>query len=113
MAPGTLTQLARGKTRKVQRQLKVAEDELREANATLLEVLPEEVSREVGDALRQASAAEDKVREAEAELEVVSKLLTVEAGSVEDGTAALKAQGSGEGTRSLLPHIDTDPPPER
>jgi hypothetical protein len=100
-----LTQLARGKTRKVQSKLKAAEDQLHEANTALLEALPEEVSQEVGAALRQASEAEQQVHEAEAELEVVAKLLTIEAPSPQDGASDASVQGSGEGARSLLPHI--------
>lgn len=106
VAPGTLTNLARGKTRKVQRKLRAAEDQLHKANSALLDALPKEVRREVRAALLQSSAAETQVREAEEELSVVSQLLTIEAmGGQEQNGAATTLQGSGEGARSLLWHI--------
>ncbi|MEO8656519.1 MAG: hypothetical protein ABI409_20525 [Ramlibacter sp.] len=101
------------KTAKVQRQLVAAEAELQIASAALAEALPAGASAKVKAALKHNVAAEEKVHEAAEDLEAVKELLSD--ASLNEAPAERRilprprkkpaAGRSGEGTRSLMPHL--------
>jgi hypothetical protein len=117
LTPDAIASAAGKKTVKVQHKLRVAESELRTANAVLRRAVPKNAKREIGEALAENTAAEQKVHEATDELEVVTELLGAAAGSAqaqEAGAAAGKPEGrSGQGARSLMPHLSRNPQRDR
>lgn len=98
------------KTAKVQRELVSAEAELQIASAALLEVLPAAAGAKLQAALDHNVAAEEKVHAAAEDLEAVKELLSEAAppGATGERRASRKtpiAGNSGEGARSLMPHL--------
>ena len=101
------------KTAKVQRQLVAAEAELQIASAALVEALPAGASAKVKAALKHNVAAEEKVHEAAEDLEAVKELLSD--ATLNEAPAERRilprprkkpaAGRSGEGARSLMPHL--------
>jgi hypothetical protein len=101
------------KTAKPQRQLVAAEAELQISSAALQEALPTGAGAKVKVALHHNVAAEEKVHEAAEDLEAVKELLSD--GQPEETPAERPARRprrkqpaagkSGEGVRSLLPHL--------
>lgn len=110
LTPGAIATAAGKKTVKVQRKLRVAESELRTANSVLRKAVPKNAHRDIDEALAESTAAEQKVHEATDELEVVTELLgaaagDADAGAVDEGAAAKPKGRSGQGVRSLMPHL--------
>jgi hypothetical protein len=111
LTPDAIASAAARKTAKVQRKLRAAESELRTANTVLRNAGPADAQRDIGEALAENTAAEQKVHEATDELEVVAELLCAATGdsSAHADTAQVagaKPMGrSGQGTRSLMPHL--------
>ncbi|MGZ5195158.1 MAG: hypothetical protein ACXWJM_08325 [Ramlibacter sp.] len=110
LTPDALASAAGKKTVKVQRKLRAAEGELRTANTVLRKAVPKNARRDIDEALAENTAAEQKVREATDELEVVSELLGAaagdsHAGAADEGAGDEPKGRSGQGARSLLPHL--------
>ena len=101
------------KTAKVQRQLVAAEAELQSASAALMEALPADTGMSVRAALEHNVAAEEKVHEAAEDLEAVKELLSdavLEKPAAEHKVPVRvkrkpAAGKSGEGAKSLMPHL--------
>ena len=101
------------KTAKIQRQLMAAQAELQIASAALIEALPAGAVAHVKSALAHNISAEEKVHAAVQELEDVKELLReAEPRVVSTGRRGAPrphqkplAGNSGEGARSLIPHL--------
>ena len=102
-----LASTAGKKTAKVRRKLKAAEAELSRSNSVLVKELPAREKKVVTDALKDTRAAEEKVREAADELEVVSELLSDAQSAVQETAPRLSGK-SGQGAKSLIPHLRRD-----
>ena len=101
----TLVATAGRKTHKVQRKLKQAAAELRNANDILVKA-PARNEKQIEVAVEQNVAAEEKVQAATEELEVVKELLA-EAAAESDSSRVPHATGqSGDGVKSLIPHLE-------
>jgi uncharacterized membrane protein len=98
-----LASVAGRKTRKVQKKLKEAEVDMRSANQVLIHAAAPSIdTKEVHQAVERNAEAEKKVHEATEELEVVKEILD----HAHSNSPAPGAAGrSGQGVKSLLPHL--------
>ena len=101
LSPAALASVASRKTAKVQQKLRVAEVELHEANAILVEAVPTHNAQEIDEAVQRNIAAEEKVHEATQELEEVKELLC-DAHLAGTNKRATKKGLSGHGSKSLI-----------
>ena len=108
VAQGALAATAGRKAHKIQRKLKQAEAELHTANEILVKA-PARDNRKIEVAVQQNVAAEEKVHDAAEELQVVKELLA-EAAEADAhgaaGSATVSVGQTGEGVRSLIPHLE-------
>jgi hypothetical protein len=100
VTPQALAAAAGRKTRRVQCKLHQAERDMRSANDVLAHT-PH--ATEIDDAVQRNADAERKVHEAVEELEVVKEMLTH--ADPDSATPAPPAGTSGDGVKSLLPHL--------
>ncbi|HWI78663.1 MAG TPA: hypothetical protein VNS31_05660 [Ramlibacter sp.] len=95
------------KAHKVQRQLEQAETELHTANQILVKAKAKQTrgKEELDIAVKQNVAAEEKVHDAAEELQVVKELLA-DAESDSPPGASSGSGATGDGVRSLIPHLE-------
>lgn len=104
VTPQSLASVAGRKTRRVQKKLHDAENDMRSADE-VLEHVPH--AKEVDEALERNAEARRKVHEAVEELDLVKEILE-NADAKEP--ARLSSEGkTGQGVRSLLPHLKGTP----
>jgi hypothetical protein len=100
-----LASVASRKTQKVRKKLQEAETEMRSANEMLAHASPSRIAKEVHKAVERNAAAEKKVHEAAEELEVVKEILDHAEGTPSVPGVAGALGKSGQGVKSLLPHL--------
>jgi len=102
LTPQALAVAAGRKTRRVQKKLHEAEDELHSANEVLAHPGSHD-RKEVDEAVQRNSDAERKVHEAVEELEVVKEML--DHADPHHGQGRPAVGRSGHGVKSLMPHL--------
>ena len=100
VTPQSLASVAGRKTRRVQKKLHDAEQDMRSADE-VLEHVPH--AKEVDEALERNATARRKVHEAVEELDLVKEIL--ENADAKEPTRPSSAGKTGQGVRSLLPHL--------
>jgi hypothetical protein len=106
LSKDALVGAAARKAKKVQGQLHEAEAELHSANETLVKAVPSRDQKEIDAAVQQNVVAEEKVRDAADELEVVQELLRdADASAQVAGSTPPSSGQSGQGLKSLMPHL--------
>lgn len=102
VTPQALAAAAGRKTRRVQKKLHEAENEMRSANEVLSHT-PH--AKEIDEAVQRNADAERKVHEAAEELEVVKEMLEDGDGKHPPKPSESSEGKTGHGVRSLLPHL--------
>lgn len=100
VTPQSLASVAGRKTRRVQKKLHDAENDMRSADE-VLEHAPH--AREVDEALERSATARRKVHEAAEELDMVKEIL--ENADPREAPRPASPGKTGHGVRSLLPHL--------
>jgi hypothetical protein len=106
LSKDALVGAAARKAKTVQGQLHEAEAELHSANETLVNAVPTRNQKEIDAALQHNVVAKEKVHDAAEELEVVQELLhDADASAPVAGSTPSSSGQSGQGLKSLMPHL--------